>query len=82
VLECDADARRSQAMRTLSALAANVFLFLTVASLMVLGGAIFAVILFFPLVLLALVGVMAGLEDRKVRQHDASPRPREWRDGS
>ena len=39
-------------------------LFLTVASLMVVGGAIFALFLFFPLFLLALVGVLAGTADR------------------
>ncbi len=69
-------------MRTLSALVAVVCLFLTAASLMVVGGAAFALLLFFPLFLLALLGVMAGLEDRTVQQHNPSMNGREWRDGS
>jgi hypothetical protein len=49
---------------------------------MVVGGAAFALLLFFPLFLLALLGVMAGLEDRTVQQHNPSMNGREWRDGS
>jgi hypothetical protein len=56
-------------------------LFLTVATLPVLGGALFALFLF-GLFLLALVGVLSGLEDRTVRQHDPALEPTRWRDGS
>lgn len=59
-------------MRTVSAFFANVFLFFTVASIMVVGGAVFAFFLFFPLVLLSLLGVFVGLEHRRV----ASTNPR------
>jgi hypothetical protein len=55
-------------------------LFLTVAALPVVGGVLFAAV-FFGL-FLALVGVLAGLDDRKVRQHDAVLDPRGWRNGS
>ena len=37
---------------------------------------------FFPLFLLGLAGVLAGLEDRTVRQHDPPLNPTGWRDGS
>ena len=56
-------------------------LFLTVASLIVVGGAIFALFLFFPLFLLALVAVLAGTGDRTVRRHDPSMNPTRWRTG-
>jgi hypothetical protein len=56
-------------------------LFLTLASLIVVGGAIFALFLFFPLFLLALVGVLAGTADRTVRRHDPSMDPTRWRAG-
>jgi hypothetical protein len=69
-------------MRALSSLVAVVSLFVTFASLLVIGGVVFALFLFLPLSLLALVGVLAGLEDRAVRQHNPSMNPREWRDGS
>ena len=69
-------------MRTLSSLVAAVFLFVTFASLLVIGGVVFALFLFGPLFLLALVGVLAGLEGRTVRQRNPSLNPREWRDGS
>lgn len=65
-------------MRFLAVLA----LFLAVASLMVVGGVVFAALLFFPLFLLALVGVLAGLQDRSVRQHDPVLDGRSWRTGS
>ena len=68
-------------MRTLISLVAVVSLFLTVASLLVIGGVLFALLLFFPLFLLALAGVLAGLEDREVRQHNPSLNPSGWRDG-
>ncbi|MGH3027140.1 MAG: hypothetical protein ACRDMW_01150 [Gaiellaceae bacterium] len=54
---------------------------LTVVSLMVVGGAIFALFLFFPLFLLALVGVVAGTADRTVRRNDPSMDPTRWRTG-
>jgi hypothetical protein len=56
-------------------------LLLTVATLPVVGGALFALFLF-GLFLLALVGVLAGLEDRTVRQHDPVLDPKGWRKGS
>ena len=67
-------------MRTLSSLAAVVSLILTVAFIPIVGGVIFAMV-FFGLFLLALVGVIGGLEDRTVRQRNPSMNPREWRDG-
>lgn len=68
-------------MRTLSSLAAFVSLILTVAFVPIIGGVLFAMV-FFGLFLLALVGVLGGLEDRTVRQHNPSLNPRGWRDGS
>jgi hypothetical protein len=67
-------------MRTLSLLAAVVSLILTVAFLPIIGGVLFALV-FFGLFLLALVGVLGGVEDRTVRQHNPSMNPREWREG-
>jgi hypothetical protein len=55
--------------------------FLTVVTIPVVGGVLFA-FLFFGVFLLALVGVLAGLEDRTVRQHNPSMNPTRWRDGS
>jgi hypothetical protein len=55
---------------------------LTVAALPVVGGVVFALLLFFPLFALALVGVLAGLDDRTVRQHNPSMDGRKWRHGS
>jgi hypothetical protein len=69
-------------MRTLSSLVAVISLLLTAASLMVIGGVVFALLLFFPLFLLALLGVFAGLEDRTVRQHNPSMDGTKWRNGS
>jgi hypothetical protein len=69
-------------MRTLSSFIAVVSLVLTVASLLVIGGAVLALFLFFPLFLLALIGVLAGLEDREVRQHNPSMDPGGWRASS
>jgi hypothetical protein len=67
-------------MRTLSSLVAVVSLILTVAFIPVVGGVIFSMV-FFGLFLLALVGVVGGVEDRTVRQHNPSMNPWEWRDG-
>jgi len=64
---------------TLLAVAA---LFLAAGSLLVVGGVAFALLLFFPLFLLALVGVLAGIENHTVRQHDPSMDARGWRNGS
>ena len=67
-------------MRTVSALAAVLALFLSIAFPLVLGGVIFALFLFFPLLLLALVGLLDTVEDRTVQQHDPSMDPRGWRE--
>jgi hypothetical protein len=67
-------------MRTVSALVAVLALFLSIAFPLVLGGVIFALFLFFPLFLLALVGLLDTVEDRTVRQHDPSMDPRGWRE--
>ena len=67
-------------MRTLSSRVAVVSLILTVAFIPVVGGVIFSMV-FFGLFLLALVGVVGGVEDRAVRQHSPSMNPSEWRDG-
>jgi hypothetical protein len=56
-------------------------LLLTVVTIPVVGGVLFA-FLFFGVFLLALVGVLTGLEDRTVRQHNPSMNPTRWRDGS
>jgi hypothetical protein len=69
-------------MRTLSALVAVVALLLSVASAPVIGAVIFSLLLFFPLFLLALVGVLSTLENRTVRQHETVMDGRRWRDGS
>jgi hypothetical protein len=54
---------------------------LTYASLIVIGGVILALFLFFPLFLLGLVGVLAGLEDRTVQQHNPAADGTKWRNG-
>jgi hypothetical protein len=56
-------------------------LFLTVATIPIVGGVLFAFFLF-GLFLLALVGVLAGLDDRTVRQRNRAMNPKAWRDGS
>jgi hypothetical protein len=56
-------------------------LLLTVAALPVVGGVLFAMFSF-GLFLLALAGVLGGLKDQTVRQHDPAMEPRRWRDGS
>ena len=68
-------------MRTLSSLVAVVSLFGAVAFVPIVGGILFAFGLF-GLFLLALVGVIGGLEDRSVRQHEPAMDPRRWRNGS
>jgi hypothetical protein len=68
-------------MRLVSARTAVGSLFLAVAFLPVIGGVLFALFLF-GLFLLALVGVLSGVEDRTVRQHEPSMDPKRWRDGS
>jgi hypothetical protein len=60
---------------------AFVSLFLSVALLLVPGGAFVAPFLF-GLFLLAVVGALAGAKDRTVRQHNPAMNPRGWRDGS
>jgi hypothetical protein len=68
-------------MRAVSSFVAVTSLFQAVALFVVIGGAIFGLVLFFPLFLLALVGVLAGLEDRTVHQHNPSMDPNAWGDG-
>jgi fatty acid desaturase len=55
---------------------------LAAASLLVIGGVILALLLFFPLFLLGLVGVLVGLEDHTVQQHNPSMDGTKWRNGS
>lgn len=69
-------------MHGLISLFTVVLLFLTVASLLVIGGALVALLLFFPLFLLAVIGVLSGLEDSTVRQRNPSMDPTRWRNGS
>jgi len=68
-------------MRTLSAVVAVGSLFGAVAFVPLIGGVLFAGILF-GLFLLALVGVIGGLEDHSVRQQEPAMDPRSWRNGS
>ena len=56
-------------------------LVLTVITLPIVGAVMFALVAF-GLFLLALVGVLSGLEDRTVRPHDVVLDGRRWRDGS
>ncbi len=69
-------------MQTLSAFIAISSLLLGIASIATLIGAVLALFVFFPLFLLGLGGVLAGLEDREVRQHNPSVNATEWRDSS
>jgi hypothetical protein len=46
------------------------------------GGVLFALFLFFRLFLLALVTLLAGLDDRTVRHHAPSMNPTAWRGGA
>jgi hypothetical protein len=71
-------------MRVVGAFLASLFLFLTVASLAIIPiiGAAFALLLFFPLFLLALLGVMSGVRNRSVDdERDLAMEGWEWRDG-
>ena len=56
-------------------------LLLTVATLPIMGAVMFA-LLAFGLFLLALVGVLSGLEDRTVRPRDVVLDGTRWRDGA
>jgi hypothetical protein len=67
-------------MKTLSSLVAIVALGLTIVFLPIIGGALFAMV-FFGLFVLALVGVLGGVEDHTVRQKDVPIDPTGWRDG-
>ena len=68
-------------MRTVSSLVAVASLFGAVALMPMIGGVLFAFVLL-GLFLLALVSVLAGLEDRTVRQRDPAMDPTRWRNGS
>ena len=67
-------------MKVLGSLTAIVALGLTVAFLPIIGGALFAMV-FFGLFVLAIVGVLAGMEDHTVRQKDVPTDPTGWRNG-
>jgi hypothetical protein len=67
-------------VRTLSSFVSVASLFGAVALVPVIGGVLFALFLF-GLFLLALVGIIGGLEDRTVRQHDPATDPKKWRNG-
>jgi hypothetical protein len=67
-------------MRTASAAVAVFALFLSITFPLVLGGLIFALLLFFPLFLLALASVVDTVEDRSVRQKNPTMDPRGWRE--
>ena len=69
-------------MRTLSAFIAISSLLLGLASIATLIGAVVAVFVFFPLFLLGLGGVLAGLKDSEVPQHNPSMNATGWRDSS
>ena len=59
---------------------AVVFLVLTVASLPIVGGVVFALFLFFPAFVLALVVLLATLDDRIVPHHAPAMNPTGWRE--
>ena len=67
-------------MRTASAAVAVLALFLSITFPLVLGGVIFALLLFFPLFLLAVAGVVNTIDDRTVRRHDPPMDPSGWRE--
>jgi hypothetical protein len=62
-------------------LAATLMLCATVALILVPGGVFFA-ILTFALFIFALIGVLAGLEDRTVGDHRPDMSATKWREGS
>jgi hypothetical protein len=66
-------------MRTFSSIVATGSLFLVVAVMPVIGGVIFAFVLF-GLFLLGLVSLL-GSVDREVRQHNPSLDARGWQSG-
>jgi hypothetical protein len=55
---------------------------LTAASLLIIAGVLFALLLFFPLFVLGLVGVLAALQDHTVEQHSPTMDGTKWRNGS
>jgi hypothetical protein len=67
-------------MQAVMSVVAVLTLFGTVALLPVIGGVLFAMVLF-VVFLGALVGVLSGLEDRTVRQHNPVLDPKGWRNG-
>ena len=68
-------------MRILSALIAIGSLLGAIVFVPLIVGVLLSVILV-GLFLLALVGVLSGLEDHTVRQHDPAMDPTGWRNGS
>ncbi len=68
-------------MRTLSALIAIGSLLGAIVFVPLIVGVLLSLILV-GLFLLALVGVLSGLEDHTVRQHDPAMDPTGWRNGS
>jgi predicted membrane metal-binding protein len=64
-------------MGTLSALVADASLLFTVVLLIVFP--VVALLLFFPLFLLAVLGVLTEVADRSVTQHDPPTKPMSWR---
>ena len=69
------ESQKKNPMRTLSPFVAACLVSLT-ASLIVVGGAVFALFTFWPLLLLALIAGVAGLKARTVRQHSPPTSPR------
>ena len=67
-------------MRTLSALIAIGSLLGAIVFVPLIVGVLLSLILV-GLFLLALVGVLSGLEDHTVRQHDPAMDPTGWRNG-
>jgi hypothetical protein len=65
----------------MSAVVAVAALLLLVATLPVFGAVLFAPFLL-GLFGLALVGVLGGVENRRVRRHDPALDPTGWRNGS
>ena len=66
--------------KTLAGIVSVGSLFLAAALVPVVGGILFAMFLFGAF-LLGLVGVLGGLEDRSVRQHEPSMDGSRWRTG-